>query len=171
MDLREDIRKNRSKEHMQRMAAWVGTDADRFAAFMHIFLNDEPKMTERAAWLFSTITDKNRQLALPYLRAVYNRMMQPEMHVAVKRAVLGCLQHVPIPEELEADLMNTTFDWLADPKETVAVRCHSMTILHNLSKRYPELRQELIAIIEDELEHQPTPGFVSRAKQVLGKKK
>lgn len=170
MDLLHDILHNRSKEHMQRMAAWVGTDEKRLAGFMDIFLHSEPEITERAAWLLSTITDKRPQLAVPYLRQLYDRMMQPGMHVAVKRAVLGAMQHVDIPEELEGDVMNTTFDWLADPKETVAVRCHSMTILDNLSKRYPELRQELTAIIEDQLQHEPTAGFVSRAKQVLRKK-
>lgn len=170
MDLRNDILHNRSKEHMHRMAAWVGTDKERFAQFIHIFLTDEPKMAERAAWLFSTITDKHPDMALPYLRQLYERMLQPEMHIAVMRAVLGCMQHIEIPEELEGEVMNTTFERLADPKETVAVRCYSMTILDNLSKRYPELRQELTAIIEDQLQHEPTAGFRARAKQVLRKR-
>jgi dihydroorotase len=94
-------------------------------------------------------------------------MNEPGVHVAVKRNVVRTLQYVDIPETLHGEVMNTCFDLLADPSETVAVRVFSMTVLDRLSAQYPEIRQELKVIIEDVLEQGCTAAFRARARIVL----
>lgn len=59
---------------------------------------------------------------------------------------------------------------LADVKETVAVRVFCMTVLDNLSKHYPEIKQELRVILQDQLEQGCTAGFRSRASKILRSK-
>jgi hypothetical protein len=75
-----------------------------------------------------------------------------------------------IPEPHHGVVMNSCFDFLADPQETIAVRCFSMSVLDNLSKIYPEIRQELVAILEDGLANEATAGFRARAKKILKRK-
>ena len=103
------------------------------------------------------------------MERMVQRLTEPGVPVAVKRNVVRILQNAEIHEDLHGAVMNTCFELLADPKEAIAVRCFSMTVLDNLSKSYPEIRQELIAIIEDQLEHEPTAGFRARAKKILRK--
>jgi hypothetical protein len=172
MDLRTEILAKRSKTVMEALAAWVGNSKSRFAQFMEMFLYDEDLVVvERSAWLLSFITDAHINLALPYLEELMRKMVEPGVHVGVKRAICRLFQFVDnIPEELEGELMITAFEWLADPNEAIAVRSCCMTILDNLSKKYPDIRQELVAIIEDQLQHNPTPAFRGRAKQVLARK-
>lgn len=167
MDLREEILQEHSRMQTLKIADWIGSDKKRLAQLMDIFLHDEHKVVQRAAWVLRMVYDKHPKNVLPYLEQLINKMNEPGVHVAVKRNVVGILQDVAIPESLQGQVMNTCFDMLADPKETIAVRCHSMTVLDNLSKTYPEIRQELVTIIQDQLEQETTAGFKSRAKKIL----
>jgi len=44
-----------------------------------------------------------------------------------------------------------------------------MQILYNISEKEPELKPELIDVIENEMELHPTPGILSRGKKILKK--
>ena len=170
MDIRAALLEEHSKQQALKIATYVGKDKKRFENLMHLFLHDEYRVGQRAAWVINMISEKNMQLVEPYMGQMVTRMGEPGVPVAVKRNVVRMLQNIELPEELHAPVMNTCFELLADPQETVAVRCFSMTVLDNLSKIYPDIRQELVTIIEDQLEHEPTAGFRSRAKKILTRK-
>lgn len=167
MNLRDEILKEHSKAQRDKINAWIGTNKKRFKELMQLFLHDEYRVVQRTAWVVGTIGEKHPELIKPYIEAMVNRMHDAGVHVAVKRNVVRALQYITIPESLHGMVMNTCFEFLSDPKETVAVRCFSMTVLATLSKIYPEIKQELKAIIEDQLEHEPTAGFRARAKKIL----
>jgi hypothetical protein len=168
MEIRTEILKENSKTQAEKIACWIGDDPGRMRQLMQLFLNDEYRVVQRAAWIMSIVAGKHLELVTPYLPEMVVSLHATGKPVAVKRNVVRILQHLEIPEELHGDVMNRCFDFLADPKETVAVRCFSMTILGNLAKYYPEIKTELRAIIEDQLEQGCTAGFRARAKMVLG---
>ncbi|PZF72081.1 hypothetical protein [Taibaiella soli] len=168
MDLRTAILEEHSKEQSTLIANYIGSNKRRFEKLIELFLEDEYRVVQRVAWVISLVAEKYPKLIEPYLSLFAERMQEPELPVAVRRNVVRMLQHVPIPESLEGPVMFACFEFLADPKETVAVRCFSMTVLGNLACKYPEIRQELVSIIEDQLEQGATAGFRARARMVLG---
>lgn len=167
MDIRAAILEEHSKEQSTLIADYIGHDKKRFKILVQLFLEDEYRVVQRAAWVLSLVAEKHPQLIEPYLPEFAARMQEPGLPVAVKRNVVRMLQHIMIPESLEGPVMNACFEFLADPKETVAVRCFSMTVLGNLARKYPEIKQELVSIVEDQLEQGATAGFKARAKAVL----
>lgn len=167
MDVREQLLFEHSKDNADLIAGWIGSDAKRFAQLMDLFLNDEYRIVQRAAYSVSKVADNHPQLILPYLDAMVSSMMDKGLHIAVKRNVLRILQDTDIPEHLHGDIMNTCFNTLVNVSEPIAVRVFSMTVLDNLAKHYPEIRQELNIIIEEELERGASAGFRSRAKRIL----
>lgn len=167
MDLRSELLKEHSRKQSEKIAQWIGNDPERFAAFMQLFMEDEYRVVQRAAGVLSVVAEKHYDLAAPHLPAMVKKMSEPGVHVAVKRNVVRILQLVEIPEKLHGDVMNACFNLLADVKETIAVRVFAMTVLANLAGTYPDIKQELRAIIEDELSHQPSAGFKARAKKLL----
>lgn len=171
MDLRAQILKEHSKANADKIAAWVGNDQKRFSLLLDLFLHDEYRVVQRSSQIITKIGDLHPQLIIDNIDTLVNRMAEPGAPVAVKRNVIRLLQFVPIPEHLHSIVMNTCFDLLADVKETVAVRAFSMTVLANLAKFYPDIKQELAAIIEDQLELDPTPGFKTRGQKVLAQLK
>ncbi len=168
MNIREKILEEHSKENAEAIADWIGTNKARLKELIDIFLHDEYRVVQWSAYAVSKVADQHPKLMEPYLDDMVARMKEPDLHVAVKRNVVRILQDVTIPEHLHGDVMNTCFDFLADTNETIAVRVFSMTVLDHLSIIYPEIKQELHAIIHDELENgHASAGFKSRAKKIL----
>jgi hypothetical protein len=167
MDIRSEILAAHSRVQSLRIASWIGRDADRFEQLLYLFLNDEYRVVQRAAWVVGLVADKHPSLLTPHLPAIVGRMEEEGIPVAVKRNVLRLLQDFSLPESLHGPVMNSCFAFLEDPLETVAVKACSMTVLANLAKDYPDIKNEIRLLIEDQLENNPTPGIRSRAKKVL----
>ena len=167
MDIRAELLKEHSRAQADRVARWIGNDPERLAQLVGLFLHDEYRIVQRAARVVSLIADEHFELIKPHLPSLVRRMNEPGVPVAVKRNVVRMLQFVDVPEDVQGDVMNTCFELVADPQETIAVRAFSMTVLANLAKQYPDIKPELKAIIEDALEHDPSPGFRNRAGKVL----
>ena len=167
MNLREAIIQEHSKVQAQKIVTWIEDDAQRFAELMQLFFKDEYRVVQRSAWVMRIVSEKHPALLQPYLAKMVERMNDSTMPAAVKRNVLRTLQSIPLPTQLHGQVMDACFEFLADPKEPVAVRVFAMTVLQNLSEVYPDIKGELQAIIEEELSHKPTAGFISRAKKVL----
>lgn len=171
MNLVAELLKEHSKAQTDKIVDAVCADDRLYAELIDIFLTGDRRPVQRAAWVLSTAGERYPDPMLPYLPAVINRMSEPGVHNGVKRHVVRLLQFITIPEDLHGMVMNVCFDMLANPAEAVAVRCCAMTVLDGLSKQYPDIRGELVTIIQNELEHESTPAFRARAKQVMRKKR
>jgi hypothetical protein len=84
----------------------------------------------------------------------------------VQRNVVRVLQYIQIPVKFQAKIMNLCFEYLTDPKETIAVRVFSMTVLANLAAKYPEIKNEIEQVITMQLRN-PSAGLRSRSRKVL----
>ncbi|WP_160711022.1 hypothetical protein [Chitinophaga solisilvae] len=167
MDIRNAILKEHSKTQAQQIARWIGRDARKFAELIDLFLHDEYRVVQRSAWIISMVAEKYPALLAPHLTTMVTRMEDPALPSAVKRNVLRVLQFIQVPEELHGPVMNACFSYLEDPKEMIAIKAFSMTVLANLAKEYPEIKNEIRILLEDLLEHEPSPGIRSRAKKVM----
>ena len=167
MDIRAELLKEHSKAQVEKIAHWVGNKPDRFAQLISLFLHDEYRVVQRAAWVVSIVAEAHPAVAEAHLPAMVQRMSDNGVPVAVKRNVVRILQFVNIPGALHGEVLNACFDLLADPREAIAVRVFSMTVLANLARIYPDIKQELKTIVEDALQHNPSAGVRSRARKVL----
>lgn len=166
MNLREAILKEHSRVHTLELTRWIGNKPERIALLMQLFMEDEYRVVQRAAWIVSYVARAQPALMAPYLPRLVQRLQDPDVHIAVKRNALRIFQEIAVPEALHSDLMNACFDAVADPKEAIAVRAFALGILGKLSLIYPELKNEIDLLIEDELGRAPTAAFRSKARQV-----
>lgn len=168
MNIKEAILAEHSKENTIRIALWIGGNKERQQQLIDLFLHDEYRVVQRAAWIISYVAQAHPQMMETYLPQLVHRMDDKNIPVAVKRNVVRILQFLPIPVALHETVMNHCFGFVADEKETVAVRAFSMTVLARIVPQYPELKNELQLILEDALQHQEvTAGFISRAKKII----
>ena len=167
MNLREAILKEHSKAQALKIADWVGNNETHFALLMHLFLKDEYRVVQRSAWIVSMVADRHPSLLHSHLNAMVKRMEEQNLPVAVKRNVIRILQDIPITKKLQGAIMDICFHFLSDPKEAIAVRCFSMTVLANLSKDHPEIKNELNTVVKSALEEKPSAGFRARARKIL----
>jgi len=167
MDLQAAVLKEHTRVQTERIIRWVGDRKERMDQVMALFLEGSYREIQRTAWIVSGIAEKKPELLEAYLPLVVDRMTASQLHPAVRRNMVRLLQFVPIPERLQGTVMNACFGYLADPSEAIAVRAFSMSILGSLAQSYPEIRQELVLLLEDMLEHQPSAAIKSRALKTI----
>jgi hypothetical protein len=172
MNLQAEILKEHSskrspsdKRNTVRLAQWVGTDKSRFKELMELFLKGEYRVTQRSAWIVRHCAQQHPHLLAPYLEPMLKRMMEPGVHVAVKRNVIGILQDIEIPRRLYGKVASLCFGFL-ESNEPIAVRVFSMTVLANIAQHEPDLKKELRLIIEQRMPWEG-PAFRARGKKVL----
>ena len=166
MELRETILAEHSKVQTNAIVKWVGNSQERFEALFHLFLKDEYRVVQRAAWPLSYCVIKHPQLIQKHFKDLIANLHTPNLSSAVKRNTLRLLQHVSIPERFHGEIMNLCFDYIASPAEAVAVKAFALTILQKIAQFYPEIKDEVKIIIEDRWEVE-SPAFKSRAKKFL----
>jgi hypothetical protein len=168
MDLHAELLEGHSEEQTAKISKWVGNDAKRFAELIRFSLYGEHRASLRAGWVVNIIIEQYPQLVKPHLSELVSHIAQKDVSGAIKRNVVRLLQFIEIPKKLHGDVINVCFDFLLNPKEAIAIRVFSMTVLHNLSKNYPEIKQELKAVLENALEHEDaSAGYKNRALKIL----
>ena len=168
MNLRTEILKEHSKAQCSKIVKWVGADQKRFDELFNLFLNDEYRVVQRAAWPVSNSVIAHPAFINKHWSKLIRNLEKPDLHNAVKRNSIRLMQDIEIPEKYHGEIMNICFKYLESPTEALAVKVFSMSVLGDLAKKYPEIKSELKLLIEDQLPHQ-TAGFKSRAKKILKK--
>lgn len=167
MKLREAILEEHTKANTVKITQWIGSNKQRIAELMHLFMTGEYRVVQRAAMIVSYVAREQPELMKPYIPQLSERLGDTYTHIAVKRNILRIFQDAELPEAIHSDLMNICFDAIADPTEAIAVRAFALSILGRLSVVYPEIKNEIRLVIEDVLSQSPTAAFRSRAKKVL----
>lgn len=165
MNIRESLIKDHSKGMAEKLSTEIGNSKQRFASLMKLFLHDEPMITQRASWVVSHCADKHPDLIKPWIGPMVINLKK-DIHIAVKRNTVRVLQFVDIPEDEMGELADVCFNFLSSAKEPVAVKVFSMTILFNLCRQIPELKNELLPLIEDQMPY-GSAGFKSRGKKII----
>ena len=166
MNLREEILQEHSKAQCEKIVRWVSDSQKRFDELFELFLSDEYRVTQRAAWPVSYSVINHPGFIKKHFSRLITNLKKAGIHNSVKRNSIRLLQHVNIPGKFQGAVMEICFNYIQSPTEPVAIKAFSLTVLGNLSKQYPEILPELKLIIEEQLPHQ-TPAFKSRANKIL----
>jgi hypothetical protein len=166
MNLREQILKEHTRANCNRMVKWIGDSQERFDELFALFLNGEYRVLQRAAWPLSDAVIAHPKLIQKHFASLLRNLKRPGLPVAVKRNTVRLLQEVEIPKKFQGTVMDTCFRFIAAPDETVAVKAFSLTVLENLSRRYPDIIPEIKLLIEENDAHEAA-AFKTRAKKLL----
>ncbi len=166
MDLETTLLEKHSKEQMLLIRDYVGNNKERFDELIQLFLQGEYRITQRASWAMIHCVDAHVELIMPYIETLFQNLRREGLHDSIKRNTLRVLQKVDLPEEVLGEAADICFGYLANPKEAVAIRVFSMSVLWNICQQVPELASELKMVIEEFMPY-GSAGFKSRGKKIL----
>ncbi|MFA6128371.1 MAG: hypothetical protein WC699_13795 [Bacteroidales bacterium] len=152
---------------MEYTTAMVGHDAALFSDLMDLAYQQKSPLCMRAARVADLCSERNPELIRPHLVRLIRDL--PDLKdMAVKRVFMHILiRHSWVEnEEVMGKLVDTLFKWLMDDTQAVSVRNYSMVILQNISKIWPDLKGEMIAVLEETI-----PLWDSAALQSVGRKR
>lgn len=122
----------------------------------------------RAAWLMDKINDQAPDLIIDYIPVIIEKL-KTETSDGKKRHLLKLISLKNIPDEYLGFLTDFCIDIFTSSKEPIAVRVHAMQILGNIAMKEPDLKTEIVLIMEHEMENHGSAGIVSRCKKILKK--
>lgn len=127
-------------------------------------LFSEKRVGTRFLWMLSGIgLMKQRKLyeVLPFLLE-----LSEELDPAYQTAFANYWLIAGVPPENEAQAIDLSFRWLMNPEITVTIKSRVLFVLFKLTKKYPELKNELVLCLEDQLDKH-SKDFRKRALKVL----
>lgn len=168
MNLRSEILAEHSKVQAEKIIQWVGKSQKRMDELVQLFLHDEYRVVQRAAWPISYIAAAHPQLVEKHLPILIQLLHSNKQHPAVRRNILRLFQTVPIPETFHGEMMDLCFGFISNLQEAAAVKAFSLSVLEKLAVFYPDILPELKVIIEDRWSYE-SAAFHSSAKKILKK--
>jgi hypothetical protein len=166
MNYRKEFEKGQSKALTTAIVNEVANSQQKMDELMQCFIDGPIRITQYAAWPMSDIAKKHPHLLLKFYPILIDLLNQKDKPDAINRNILRAFQFVEIPEKHEGNVLDISFRLLNDPSEPVAVKAFSMTVIYNLTKKYPEIKPELRASIEVLLPD-GSAGIKSRGNKVL----
>lgn len=151
---------------MQRIVQYVGNNTLHMKELMDLFLGNEFRITQRAAWPLSYIGMAYPELITPYHQKMFELLQQKGIHDAVKRNTLRLwIENMP-PKAIWGELFDLCHQLARSKDEATAIRVFAIHVMGNITIQYPELTFELRSLIED-LMLLNQPAFIARGKKVL----
>lgn len=165
MDIREALSQGHNTELRDAIVHYVGYNPDRMAELMDCFFDKNLQLNQRSSWPLNFIARKRPELMEPYHQQMIDNLDTPK-HDAVIRNTVRIYEDILIPESIEGQLFEKCYEYVANPKMATAIRAFSLTILEKLVSKFPDLKDEVIDLVAEQLPH-GSAGFQNRAKKVL----
>jgi hypothetical protein len=167
MDYLAHLKNEHSKALTDAIASEVGNDPEKFKKIIEIIYTAAPPVPQRASWLLTVIGRKHPQLLKPYVPRFINSIGDFKID-GIKRNMMSALCTQEIPKKYQGKVLDLCFNYIVSPGETVAVKVLSLDMISKFIDDYPELKNELKSVIEDQLP-KTTAAFHSRGNKILKK--
>ena len=136
-----------------------------FDTLLQLALHEKDPLAWRASWVLDGSDEKKPGLARRHISKIVLALPSLESKGSL-RSLLRMLTRYDIPEEEQGLLIDLCFSYLVSELYPVAVKAHAMMIIYQHVLLYPELKDEFIAVIEDQ-EGNNSVGFKSRGRNLI----
>lgn len=162
-DLTTSLAKDRSDENRQK---WTKHFIKEQVELIHLteLLDEEHPVGMRFTWLIGHLLAEAPKQVAPIVSYCFKNRNQWTFP-GIKRTIAKMLSLTGVPEEIEGLVVDELFKWTLDPKIKVAVKVHSIETLYNMVLKYPDLKEELLIVIEDQWDKNSV-AFRARAKKI-----
>ena len=143
----------------------VGRSEDNFRILLEFSLYEKDPLAWRASWILDGSDEQHPGRADPHISRIIQTLPGLESKGSL-RTLLRMLTRYEIPEEDQGLLIDLCFRYMVSELYPVAVKVHAMQIIYNHVLLYPELKDELVTVIQDQVANN-TVGFKSRGMRLI----
>jgi hypothetical protein len=165
MDYRSFLTNFPSRAEKELYISEVGDSPEKFNTLLDLALHDKDPVAWRSAWILDGSDEQHPGLASGSLSRMIHRLPEIES-TGTLRSLLRLLCRYPIDEADQGILIDLCFGYLVSELFPVAVKVHAMQIIYNHVLIYPELKEELVAVIQDQVVNNSV-GFKSRGMRII----
>jgi len=157
-----------SRENIDLLSTYFINHPREIRKLMKLITDEKRSEYWRAAWIADKINARNSGLISPYLPLLYKALKSSQNNSKLRLLLKITSQH-PISKQQQGFLFDICLRIFTTPVYPAAVRVHALQNLYEVSQMEPDLKHELILIIENEMELHSTAGIKSRGRSLLYK--
>lgn len=139
-----------------------------FRILLDIAFYHKEQRSWRAAYVVDKIHDINPELLQPFFDEMIIQLGK-EKSSSKKRHFLKLISMNTVSNKHQGSMVDFCLKTFTSDKEPVAVRVHAMQILYNISEKEPDLKPEILSVIEHEMKYHSSAGIASRGSKLAKK--
>ena len=143
----------------------MGTSVRKFESLLDLALHENDPLAWRAAWILDGSDEKFPGLAADFISKIVSALSDIKS-TGTLRSLLRLLCRYDIQEDDQGILIDLCFKYLVSELYPVAVKVHAMQIIYHHVLIYPELKEELVTVIMDQVANNSV-GFKSRGMRII----
>jgi hypothetical protein len=167
MDIRSLLTNLPSRAERALYMEAVGTSRKEVTSLLNMIFEEKDPLAWRSAWILDGSDELHPGLVRDRIAWVIQKLTGLSSTGAL-RSLLRMMCRYDIPEEEQGLLIDLCFGYMVSELYPVAVKVHAMQIIYQHALLYPELKEELQTVIEDQIGNNSV-GFKSRGTRILQK--
>lgn len=145
---------------------WAAAIVEKNIDLKHLsgLLTCDEKIASRFLWLLSDVGGLNPDtlfIELPFLLDACDHL-----DPVYKTSFASLWLMAGVPPENEGRAIDLLFQWVLSPDTNVTIKSRSFLVLFKLTKKYPDLKNELILCLKDQMDKH-TNDFKKRVTKLL----
>jgi hypothetical protein len=154
-----------SWKNMEVVVREITQNPEYFRILLDIAFYNKEQRSWRAAYVVDKIHDIHPELLLPFFDEMVVQLKN-EKSSSKKRHFLKLISMNPVNKKHQGSLVDFCLETFTSAKEPIAVRVHAMQILFNISENEPDLKPEILTVIEHEMKYHASAGITSRGSKL-----
>lgn len=165
MDIRSLLTSLPSRVEKEIYIREAGASEENITILIELVFNEKDPVNWRAAWILDGSDEQFPGIVRKFIPRIIKQLPRLKSTGSI-RSLLRMLCRYEIPEEQQGVLIDLCFKYMVSELYPVAVKVHAMQIIYNHVLLYPELKEELVTVIEDQMANNSV-GFKSRGQRIL----
>ena len=148
MEIRERILAIRQERNFEMQQHHFEEHSVEIDDLVNYISNQHPyPLPEYASWILFHLARKNAALIQPYEQQIIDYLFETS-NQSVLRNLVNALSGLKLTEYREGELVDLLISYLQNHENKVALQVYSMYLLLQFVTKYPELKHEIIEVIE-----------------------
>lgn len=145
VELQHSLKNESSNAHREK---WALIILERQIPMLELIdlVHAERNVALRFMWLSGHICDKDPTVIYPALTTFFNKRKDVQI-LNYNCSITKMLFKAGVPPEIEAEVIDELFQWMADSNLNVSTKVYAMGTLNKLAIKYPDLKNELASAI------------------------
>jgi hypothetical protein len=167
MDYKELLSRPLSKSFLDEIIKNVLLNPGDFSMLIGLLSDDDTATSRRAFWACEKIAKTRVGWFSGDDAQQIEKLCLTTKDTGKKRLGISLLLHLPLPEKINVDLINSCFEWMISPRWPSGLQSIAMKYLSKVCTKEPGLKHELIAYLENANISDYSPAFVAARKNTL----
>lgn len=165
MTLEDLLKLEQSRRNVDQVISIIQKNPEYFNTLWLIFISNREPECRRAAWAIDILNEDLSFITSTHLETLVD-LLPGFRHSGLKRHALRILERNALPEKNKGQLVSICFGLLESNNAPIAVKMFSVKILARVAMQEPDLKRELIEIIEIQMDDS-SPGFKSIGRKII----